>query len=161
MLECSRVEQLEVLEELALLRDACGSVVEMYAWARETHAQKNNETSAELVLRTGLMMREALNEVISAVAIAKKSDSLSKKSMSPAQFNFVIAELSQTIGESFDHANPTEVQIFEKVSAQLNKYFLASENDLQESGTATSFVSSPSDDVLEMDSTVPKLAEGA
>lgn len=87
-------EQLQLYDELALIRDSAGQAVKLYGAARQ--ASEEDPTSLkkqEFVFQAGAIMREQLKEVISACEAAARLENSAKDKISIHQLHFFIQQI--------------------------------------------------------------------
>lgn len=145
ILEASRDEQLELFEEIALLRHCVADIVELYSAA---HSLPFSENKAQVVLHTSHILRDCVNDVVNAVATAKK---FASKDAIP-QFNFFIQQISAIVAQEADI----------KTADRINNHLLniiehiGEKPKLFDTETARS-VLAPDKTALLMDATVPHM----
>jgi hypothetical protein len=158
ILEASRDDQLEILEEIALLRECAGHTVELYSKAREVHFEKGTAATSQMVLHCALMMREALNEVIKAVEIAKKLDNASKNKLNITSFSFFIGRVMHIVNDALGN----NLDAVGQINSGLEQLITDFDDELHNQTKSTpvdiinASVLRPDQTVLLMDATIPK-----
>ena len=106
---CGPDEQLQLYEELQLMRDVAGQAVQMYSVAREAIAQcdpsdtKKFNALQVVAINAGTLMQEQLARVVSIVETAARMRALAKDNYSPQQLHFVVNQLVRITAEVFDN----------------------------------------------------------
>jgi len=133
LVEASREEILDLIEEIQLLRQVAGDAAELYS-----HATVKSDRSASMVLHSSHLMREALNDVVQAVAVIKKIDKAT-----PKFDKIFINHIADIVG------NIVPTQYIPQIHAELMN--LSEEYD----NPRSSFCPPPDRTALLMDLTVP------
>jgi hypothetical protein len=145
----SPAEQLQLYDELALIRDAAGQAVQMYALAREALEQNKDaaKTSAlqQIVMQASLLMRDHLSEVVKVCESAARIEQQAKDKISIHQLHFFINQIVRCAYDAFD-GSIEHAQTFENYVRNHIRLPASGEN-----GTALT----PDMDVQAMDDTVP------
>ena len=158
-LEASREDQLEILEEIALLRETASHTVELYSAARELHHQSPSQQTAAMVLQTSVIMREALNEVVKAVEVAKKLDIAGRNKIGISSFTYFISQMMHIVNDAIGDT-PDGERIAHKIGEGLTNLTVDMDELLEHGGgtgrqnvIATSYT--PDMACRSMDMTVP------
>lgn len=146
-LAVSPQEQLNLYEELALMRDACGQAVGLYSKARElADAEPDNMKAQNMVLESSLLMRDYLKEVVSICESAHRIEASAKDKVSVHQLHFFVAQLVQQIYKGVGEDITTARHIEHLIRTNLA---------LPAAQGSTGTTISPDMDVRAMDETIP------
>ncbi len=153
--------QLELCEELALLRDAAGQTVRLYAVTRElSEREPDNANARSAMLQASSLMREYLAEVVKTCETAWRMENNQKDTITARQLTHF---LHLVTGVIYNSCNGDEAlghsivrQINESVSVPLGIKCIDAEN-------VGTFVQPSAGDLLErdvnfMDESVPRVA---
>ena len=139
-------EQLNLFEELALMRVQAGQAVKLYGAALEL--PDDNPSAQELQANAGLIMRDSLKDVISTCEAAARIEAASKNRITLNDVAFIVAQIVRIAYEVFDddmdRAQQFEVLVRDKVK-------------ITDSGRGTDVT--PDQDVQDMDDTIPREQE--
>ena len=145
-LAVSPKEQLQLFEELALIRDYAGQGVQLYSQAREAAAaHPDNAKLQDLVVAAGGLMLDQLRSVINTCESAARIDAAAKDKVSVHTMHFFVDQIVRIAFESFgddERAHEFERQI------RTNIKLPSAGNE----GTSLT----PDMDVIAMDASVPK-----
>jgi hypothetical protein len=143
-------EQLQLYDELALMRHAAGNAVGMYNKAVEAHEAETDPTKkkilAELVLQCGLVMRDHLNEVIRTAETAARINAAAKDKISLHQLHYFIEQVTRCAYVAFE-GDEQRALTYER---HLKEYIKLPRLGVE--GTDLT----PDMDVTAMDATIPK-----
>jgi hypothetical protein len=144
-------EQLQLYEELALLRDLAGQSVAYYAIAKDNFANANSETDANnkrgILFAAGELMRDHLNDVVKVCDTAAKVAAQGKDTVMLSQLHYFVEQVTRCAYEAFGD-DPRR----EKFKQMLEAKVRLPQVDVNGNGTRLT----PDMDALAMDSTVPK-----
>ena len=132
-------EQLQVLEELALLRDFAGQTVALYAAARDSG--KSNA-----VMATGAMMSEMLQKVARMSETAAKISSATSDQYSIHDLQYIVLQLVHILYRTCGPVN-------EHIAVEFERR-IATELVLPKSPEGVTY--QPHEDVSDMDATIPE-----
>ncbi len=142
-LDKSPHEQLNLFEELALMRVQAGDAVKLYGAALEL--SDDNPAAPELQTDAGLIMRDSLKDVISTCEAAARIEAASKDRITLNDVAFIVAQIVRIAYEVFDddmeRAQQFEVLVRDKVK-------------ITDGGRGTDIT--PDQDVQDMDGTIPR-----
>lgn len=98
-LGCDPQEQLQLYEELALIRDSAGQAVQMYSIAREALSQEpHNEKRQSILAESAAIMRMQLQQVVETCEKAAKIEAMSRdNAISIHQMYFFINQIVRKI----------------------------------------------------------------
>lgn len=137
-LAVSPQEQLQLFEELALMRTLAGESIKLYSAAKETGKQPVIDTAA-------MIMQQQLNEVVRTCEAAARIDASAKDKVSVHTIHHFVDQIVRIAFDSFgDDPKAKEFEHLIRTQLKLPR----SGND----GTSLT----PDMDVTEMDSSVPK-----
>lgn len=138
MLECTPDEQINLYEELALVRTMAAEAVTLYSAAIESKRDELKEAAT-------IMMRDALNEVRIMCATAAQVEGSRKDNVSPRELKHIVSQLIRIMHVVCGEENIDIARRFEEaVSTELKILTDASGTDLD-----------PTQEVREMISTIP------
>jgi hypothetical protein len=147
-LAVSPQEQLQLYEELALMREAAGQAVKLYSVAHEAaRTQPENTKRQELVVTASQIMAEALKNVQGICEAAARCEAQAKDKLSIHQLYFFINQIVHCIHE----AAGGDVEFAERVVQAIKTGVKLP--SFGPEGTAVT----PDMDVTAMDNTVPRL----
>lgn len=143
-------EQLSLFEELALMREASGTAVALYGIAHDACAQQpeNAKLQATLMAATA-MMQESLSEVVRVCEAAARVDAHAKDKVSIYALHHFVDQIVRAAYDTFE--GNVEQQVLDRFDELLKSRIKLPGGDGQ-GGTK----SLPSDDVADMDASVPK-----
>lgn len=150
-LEAPLKEQRQVYNELALLRVSAGDAVQMYSAALEAQDSPTikPEAKQDLLIQTGLFMRQMLDQVIRTAKIASEIEAAGKDKFSANDLHDVVNQLVHIVKNSFD-AYPEAIEQFDLLLSTELKLPTINANGEYVGTTIT-----PDQDVLDMDNSVP------
>jgi hypothetical protein len=140
-------EQLQVFEELALMRDAAGQAVWLYGIAREIADAKPDDIEARRnALEAAAIMREALMEVVKVVDRAAAINAQAKDKVSVLTLQHFVDQIVLHAWQCFGDDDP-----------RVKDFVVAIRDGVKIPDTGTSGTTMlPSDDVAAMDASVPR-----
>lgn len=142
----SPAEQLDLYEELALMRDVAGRAVQTYAEAVELAASKPESTDAkELMMLAGCAMKEHLDDIVKTVESISRIENGAKDKVSIAQLHFFIDSILRCSHQVYADDEQKAMQFAELVRMQIKL------PSLGVNGTMLT----PDADVMAMDASVP------
>lgn len=98
LLNAAREEILDLLEEIQILRQTAGDIVELYGLAVQAHQLTPNERTAGALLHCSSLLRDAVNDVVEAIAIAKKLDQ--RNSTDERMLSIFVGQISAVIADT-------------------------------------------------------------
>lgn len=148
--DTSPSEQLQLYEELALMRTVADEAVGQYSAAVQARDENLDPTKAaalqELVMTTGMIMRDHLNEVVRICEAAARIEQNAKDKISIHQLHFFVQQVVKCAYDAFD-GQVTLAQLFDE-KLRTNVRLPAPGQD------GTDLL--PSMDVQAMDLTIPR-----
>lgn len=132
-------EQLQLFEELALMRDLAGQAVALYSAARETG-------KAEVMMQAGMLMQQHLKEVIATCESAARIDAAAKDKVSVHTLHHFVDQLVRVAFETFGDTD----------KAREFEFAIRTQIKLPSSGVNGTDIT-PDQDVTEMDRSVPQV----
>ncbi len=146
-------KQLQIFDELALMRDVAAQAIMQYGVAREAAAsQPENMKLQGMVLETGAVMRDHLNDVVKLAETAGRIEQQAKDKISIPQLHYFVDQLIGAIYTALDGDVYTAKQIEKAIK---NQVLLPSIGSSSEKGTLLT----PDMDVTAMDEMVPKVTD--
>lgn len=147
------VEQLELLEELALMRDVAGQAVLYYSIAKDaidapniTDAQK--QTRQQILFAAGEILRERVEAVCGVAEKAQRITTNSKDRLQVQQLQYFIEQVTICLHKTFGDDKRIE---------QFHEFLMQSVRIPQIGSDGTEgTILTPDQDVSQMDSTIPK-----
>jgi len=137
-LEAAPAEQLELLEELAIMRTTTLDVLKLYEAALESGKQ-------EMIVSAGLVVREAMKDVQAMTSAAFDMEQKRRDKVSAHNIVYVVHQIvrisAEVFGEDLDKAERFRRLCLEKLRV----------DDGKQGTTIT-----PDQDVIDMDSTIPR-----
>ena len=145
-------KQMQIFDELALMRDVAAEAVKLYSVAREAAAQQpDNMKLTEQVLSTGAVMREHLNEVVRLAEVAGRIEQQAKDKISIPQLYFFVDQLVHAIYVALDG----DVVLAKQIERTIKETVLLPSVTAGNSDKGT--LLTPDMDVQSMDAMVPKI----
>lgn len=93
-------EQLQLYEELALMRDVAGQSVALYGISKDLADQTPNEKNRERVMMAGQLMQGQLSEVVKICESASRIAN-ARNNITPDQLGHFVAQLVRVIHDAF------------------------------------------------------------
>lgn len=145
-------KQLQIFDELALMRDVATEAVKLYSIAREASAAApDNMKLTEQVLAMGAVMREHLNEVVKLCEAAARMEQQAKEKISVPQLHFFVDQLVHAIYLACEG----DVIMAKHIEQSIRTNVLLPSMSAGDQGTLLT----PDLDVQAMDATVPKITD--
>jgi hypothetical protein len=137
-------EQLQLYEELALMRDVAGQAVALYGISKDLADKEPNEKNRERVLMAGQLMQGQLSEVVKICESASRIAN-ARNNISPDQLGFFVAQLTRCVHDVF--GDDPRVVLLDKV--------LKEQVRIPVDGASGGTTLTPDSDARDMDSSVP------
>jgi len=149
-LEINPKDQLQLFEELALIRDVAGQSVALYSAAKQL-ADDNplDSKKRDLLLQAGEVMKMQIAEVVKTCEAASRVANAAQDRVSIHQLHFFVDQVSRCAYESFG----------DDPRAELFRQKMLTQVRLPVDGSSTGTHVTPDMDVMGMDDTIPKVYE--
>lgn len=144
-------EQLQLLEELALIREVAGQSVALYSAAKEladnATDDKDRAKKRELLLNAGEVMKMQIAEVVKTCEAASRVAGAARDKVSIHQLHFFVDQVTRCAFESFG-TDPRAEDFRQRMLTQVKLPI--------DGATGNGTVVTPDMDVRDMDGSVPK-----
>lgn len=160
-------EQLQILTELAMMRESSGLVFAMFSAVRDkreqhydTMSDKDKAILDETTIRVGALVKDALMDIARIAKLASSINAEGRDKISLMQLKFFTDQMTVCAHEAASKAFAGEPAKAEQFARDFNNLV---QNSVKlptvDGGTGEPVTKKPSDDVNLMDDTVPRVAD--